>query len=113
MDTLLNYAPIIVLFLISFVFFRNWISRESTGTESDTLVISLRTLKALSWILVVFGVAIPVIARFEGKELEPWLFLLILVGVMGDRVVQITKSLQGRIEALESTVREETGKKVR
>lgn len=61
----------------------------------------LRALKFISWLLIIAGVSLPVIALLEGKKAESWPMFILFAGIIGLYSHDILSSLNERIRKLE------------
>ena len=101
MGTILALGPV-VLFVVMFVAFRNWgVVRDDHGNVDLTRT-HLRGLHFVSWLLLIMAVALPVIARMEGKKGQGWFFIPLFIAIMGFQIGHITRSLDRRMAALGS-----------
>ncbi len=63
----------------------------------------LWAIQGISWILVITGAALPVVARFEGQEPEHWPLLIMFAGIVGVFSHGVLKSMDKRLADLENS----------
>ena len=71
----------------------------------------LRAINGISWLMVISGVALPVIALLAGEKSPQWAPFMMMAGLVGVYSSALLKSMDKRITALEAE-RTEIGEQI-
>ena len=63
----------------------------------------LWAIQIISWIMILVGIVLPLVARVEGKKPEHWPMFIMLAGIVGVFSHSILKSMDKRISDLENS----------
>ncbi len=65
----------------------------------------MRVVLIVSWVALLWGVALPVVYRLEGKKGGGWFVVPLLAGIIGISVYKMLDSMDSRVSALEGQQR--------
>ena len=93
----------IAIFVLLSVLLRPWLRVRKEDGGIDKSRTNLRAIQVISWIIVISGVVLPLVARFEGKKPEHWPLLIMCAGIVGVFSHGVLKSMDKRITDIEKS----------